>query len=199
MTLDRRYISHTDYWLLLRGGVVQCIPSTASISDLLSVPIWVLIPLIHPLSALWLHPRHLAVKQRGGEKRPWILLTEHLNHDTKGSLTCCKIMQYGASGFTSQPKEGVLQIFITIKNPSPLPGLNLHPLGPVQAYQPLHHRGDYTHRLELVHSARWTIQHKTKWLCCYSTSNNVRSMPLCCLLHVLVNNALWWTFWTLRV
>jgi hypothetical protein len=29
---------------------------------------------------------------------------------------------HGADGFTSPPKEGVLRIFITLKNPSPLAG-----------------------------------------------------------------------------
>jgi hypothetical protein len=49
----------------------------------------------------------------------------------KGSLTCRKILRHGTSGFTSHPKEGVLQIFIALKNPSPRPGLNPRPLGPV--------------------------------------------------------------------
>jgi hypothetical protein len=49
----------------------------------------------------------------------------------KGSLTCRKILRHGTSGFTSHPKEGVLRIFIALKNPSPLPGLNPRPLGPV--------------------------------------------------------------------
>jgi hypothetical protein len=35
------------------------------------------------------------------------------------------------SRFTSHPKEGVLRICIALKNPSPLPGLNPRPLGPV--------------------------------------------------------------------
>jgi hypothetical protein len=34
-----------------------------------------------------------------------------------------------ASGFTSHLKEGVLRIFIALKNPSPRPGLNPRPLG----------------------------------------------------------------------
>jgi hypothetical protein len=40
----------------------------------------------------------------------------------KGSLTCRK---------NSFPNEGVLRIFIALKNPSPLLGLNPRPLGPV--------------------------------------------------------------------
>jgi hypothetical protein len=49
----------------------------------------------------------------------------------EGSLTCCKILRHETSGFTSHPKEGVLRIFIALKNPLPLPGLNPQPLGPV--------------------------------------------------------------------
>jgi hypothetical protein len=34
-------------------------------------------------------------------------------------LTCCKILQHGANGFTFSAKEGMLQIFVALKNPSP--------------------------------------------------------------------------------
>jgi hypothetical protein len=46
-------------------------------------------------------------------------------------FTCCKILWHGASGFTSPLKEGMLQIFITLKNPSPQLGLNMWTLGPM--------------------------------------------------------------------
>jgi hypothetical protein len=39
-------------------------------------------------------------------------------------FTCHKIAWNGALGFTSSPKEDVLWIFITLKNPLPQPGLN---------------------------------------------------------------------------
>jgi hypothetical protein len=48
-----------------------------------------------------------------------------------GSLTCRKILRRGSSDFTSHPKEGVLRIVIVLKNPSPRPGLNSRPLGPL--------------------------------------------------------------------
>jgi hypothetical protein len=51
--------------------------------------------------------------------------------DLKRSLTCHEILQHGASGFTSHPKEGVLRIFITLKNPMPWSVLKPRPLGPV--------------------------------------------------------------------
>jgi hypothetical protein len=49
----------------------------------------------------------------------------------KGSFICRKILRHGPSGFTSHPKEGVLWIFILFKSPSPQPGLNPQPFGPV--------------------------------------------------------------------
>jgi hypothetical protein len=49
--------------------------------------------------------------------------------DFKSSLTCHKILQHGASGFTSHLKEGVLQIFVALKNTSHWPGLNQQSLG----------------------------------------------------------------------
>jgi hypothetical protein len=48
-----------------------------------------------------------------------------------GSFACRKILRLGISGFTSHPNEGVLRIFIALKNPSPRPGFNPQPLGPV--------------------------------------------------------------------
>jgi hypothetical protein len=58
----------------------------------------------------------------------------------------------GPPAFTSCPKEDVLRIFITLKNQSPPPGLNLRPLGPV-ASTLLHHQNNfsiYTTGLEFV-------------------------------------------------
>jgi hypothetical protein len=40
-------------------------------------------------------------------------------HTLKGFLTCRKILRLGADGFTSPPYEGLLPIFIALKNPSP--------------------------------------------------------------------------------
>jgi hypothetical protein len=50
----------------------------------------------------------------------------------KGYLTYRKILGHGASSFTYHPKEGVLRIFIALKNPSPRPGMNPRPLGSVE-------------------------------------------------------------------
>jgi hypothetical protein len=38
--------------------------------------------------------------------------------DFKRSFTCRKVLREGTSGFTFHPKEGVLRIFIVLKNPS---------------------------------------------------------------------------------
>jgi hypothetical protein len=46
----------------------------------------------------------------------------------------------GPSALIPIRQEGVLQIFIAFKNPSPLPGSNRQPLGPVAST--LHHQGD---------------------------------------------------------
>jgi hypothetical protein len=45
-------------------------------------------------------------------------------------LTCHKILEHGACGFTSSPKEGVLQIFNILKNSSPRRDLNLLTITP---------------------------------------------------------------------
>jgi hypothetical protein len=42
-----------------------------------------------------------------------------------------KILRHGASGFTYPPKEGVLWIFIDLKNPSPRQSLNPQTIDPV--------------------------------------------------------------------
>jgi hypothetical protein len=45
-------------------------------------------------------------------------LTKYIFHNSKDSLKCRKILRHGASGFTFLPKEGVLQIIMSIKNSS---------------------------------------------------------------------------------
>jgi hypothetical protein len=40
----------------------------------------------------------------------------------KGFLSCRKILRHGADSFTFPPKEGVLPIFIALKNTSPSAG-----------------------------------------------------------------------------
>jgi hypothetical protein len=52
-------------------------------------------------------------------------------HTLKCSSTCYKILQYGADCSSSPLKEGMLQIFITLKNPSPSAGCEPTNLGPM--------------------------------------------------------------------
>jgi hypothetical protein len=49
----------------------------------------------------------------------------------QGSLACRKILWHGANSFTSPLKKGTLQIFITLKNLFPRPGLNLQTFSPL--------------------------------------------------------------------
>jgi hypothetical protein len=44
-------------------------------------------------------------------------------------LACRKVLGYGASGFSSHPKEDVLRIFIALENPSPWAGFERANLG----------------------------------------------------------------------
>jgi hypothetical protein len=52
-------------------------------------------------------------------------------HTSQVIFTCRKILLHGASGFTYPLKEGMLGIFIILKNPSPQPHLNLQTLGSI--------------------------------------------------------------------
>jgi hypothetical protein len=83
----------------------------------------------HQYRLVYCHPRRLWSDwevSEGNENlvypSPW---------DFKRSFTRCKILRHGTSGFTSHPKEGVLLIFIALKNPTPLPGSNSQLLSPV--------------------------------------------------------------------
>jgi hypothetical protein len=48
---------------------------------------------------------------------------------TRDILHAIRSYSMGTSGFTSPPKEGMLHIFTTLKNPSLWPDLNLQTLG----------------------------------------------------------------------
>jgi hypothetical protein len=52
-------------------------------------------------------------------------------HTSKWFFACLKILQHEVSGYTSPVKEGMLQIFISLKNPLPWLGLNPWTFGPV--------------------------------------------------------------------
>jgi hypothetical protein len=52
-------------------------------------------------------------------------------HTSKGVFIRLKILRHVTNGFTSPPKEGVLRIFVALKNPSPWLGFNPRTLGPM--------------------------------------------------------------------
>jgi hypothetical protein len=52
-------------------------------------------------------------------------------HTSKLFLIFYKILLYGANGFTYLLEEGMLQIFIALKNPSPQMGFNPQTWGPM--------------------------------------------------------------------
>jgi hypothetical protein len=81
-------------------------------------------------SSLTVAPAETSGASRRNEQRTENFTYKYLKY-LKGYLTCCKILRDGTSGFTSHRKEVVLRIYIALKNPSPRPGLNLRPLGPV--------------------------------------------------------------------
>jgi hypothetical protein len=64
-----------------------------------------------------------------GEKSEDLFLQAFLFVLAGDFFTCSKILQHGASSF--HPKEGVLQIFISLKNPLPQPGSKPQHLGPM--------------------------------------------------------------------
>jgi hypothetical protein len=84
--------------------------------------------LVHQ-SSLTVLPTEISGASRRNRRRSENFAYQYLKY-LKGSLTCRKIMRNGTSGFTSQPKEVALRIFIALKNPSPWPGLNPWPLSP---------------------------------------------------------------------
>jgi hypothetical protein len=83
--------------------------------------------------ALWqsYQQNHLRASRRNGRKK-WEFYLACISFTLASDFfTCRNILRNGASGFISHPKEDVLRIFVALKNPSPRPGLNPWPLGPV--------------------------------------------------------------------
>jgi hypothetical protein len=70
-------------------------------------------------------------KSGGTWRRKRILPSKYLCWYSEWFIKCRNILRHANYGFTSPPKEGVLQICITLKNPSPRPGFNPRTLGPM--------------------------------------------------------------------
>jgi hypothetical protein len=89
-------------------------PALQPFSNLLWVPIWVLIIPDSSNRALW-QIRGETPRWESGETWGEIVVnlpTKYIFHTPQGSLARCKIIQHGSDGFTSPPKEVVLRIFI---------------------------------------------------------------------------------------
>jgi hypothetical protein len=57
--------------------------------------------------------------EKVGERDEGVRIILSVSEISQGISTCRKILRHGTSGFTSHPKEGVLRIFIALKNTSP--------------------------------------------------------------------------------
>jgi hypothetical protein len=66
---------------------------------------------------------------------------------SNGYLTCRKILRLGVKGFSSLPKDGVLWIFIALKNSSPSAGFEPANLGSNNK-----HTYHYTTEDDVVHN-----------------------------------------------
>ena len=64
-------------------------------------------------------------------------------HVTFRDLLHAVNLRHGINGFTSLPKEGVLRIFFSLKNPRLRPGLNPRTCLPKASALPLDHRSRY--------------------------------------------------------
>jgi hypothetical protein len=72
------------------------------------------------------HLATLPAETSGSKQDEWAKGMKSISvHTYKWFFTCHKILQHGASSFTSPLKEGVLWTFLVLKNPSSRPGLNL--------------------------------------------------------------------------
>jgi hypothetical protein len=83
--------------------------------------------LVHK-SSLAVLPAETSVASRKNGRRNENFAYQYLRY-LKGSLTFHKIVRHGTYGFTSHPKEGVLRIYIPIKNPLPRWGFESATLG----------------------------------------------------------------------
>jgi hypothetical protein len=130
-------------WLIDYDGVRICLRTAVTIGHNIHPPgdIWewramvMIMPagdnssLVHQSSLAVLSAETSGASRRNG-RRSENFVYQYLKY-LKGYLTCRKILRHGTSGFTSRPKEGVLLVFIALKNPSPRLGLNPRPLNPV--------------------------------------------------------------------
>jgi hypothetical protein len=72
--------------------------------------------LVHQSSLAVYQQRHLGASRRNGRRSE--NFAYHYLWYVNGFFKCRKILRHGTAGFTYHPKEGVLRIFIALKNPS---------------------------------------------------------------------------------
>jgi hypothetical protein len=95
---------------------------------------WWFRPRITPDSStrpLWQSHQQKHLGRVGGMDEGVRILPISIWNTSRDLLQAVKSYDMGPSRFTSHPKEGVLRIFIALKNPSPRSGLSPRPLGPV--------------------------------------------------------------------
>jgi hypothetical protein len=80
-------------------------------------------------------------------------------HTSKGFLTCLRILRHGADGFISRRKEGVLRIFIALKNPSHSAGYE-----PANVWSNVKHTHCYTTEDDLF------LPMLNNWVICFTFS-----------------------------
>jgi hypothetical protein len=103
--------------------------------------------------------------------------------DSNRSLTCRTILRHETSGFTSHPYECVLRIFIALKNPSPWPGSNPRPLGPVASTLTI---------TPLRRPAAVLLHTQSKCLYVHFVSRKMSRETLTALMRALFS---WWWGW----
>jgi hypothetical protein len=133
-----------NHWLTDNDGVRLCLGTTATngpiVHHLGDTSMWgwktmVMMPagvnswLVHQ-SSLAVLPAETSGAIRRNERRSENFAYQYLKY-LKGSLTCCKTLRHGASGFSSHSKEVVRRILNALESPSPRPCLSPRPLGPV--------------------------------------------------------------------
>jgi hypothetical protein len=118
--------------LVLRDGIAQGVPSTATI-------LWFIVrPHLSCNHSWFIYQNSLAVT-RGtpsseagrnlARKVLWILPTKCLFLNAQDSLSCRKILRHGADGFIFPSMEVVLLIFLALKTYLPRSGFNVITLG----------------------------------------------------------------------
>jgi hypothetical protein len=121
-------------------------------------------------------------------------LIKYLFHTSKYSLTCHKRLWHGANGFTSLPKEGVLQTSIALRwvwTRKPWVQWQTHHWGRlISRYKSLF----INHFLDQYYQMQWTLDHKEEYwekvnIRCYMYHANILHSA-CSLQSILTVS--WW-------